>query len=845
MPISIGTGLPVLPEALLTRPRLNWALTQASSTAVTLVVAPAGFGKTTAVADWATHRDQPPRTAWCSLSEFDNVPQQFWASLFAAIKAVHPEVSDSPELQVAASRELSDKALVAAVSNALYGLTEPLTIVLDDFENISDPEILRTVSLLVGAMPSATRIVLCSRTSPGLPLSRWRASGRLAELGVEDLRFTDEEAGAYLDPLIAGKLRPDEEAELVRKAQGWIAVLYLAVVGVQRAQDASGFVDGFGGSHDTVMDLVVDEILHQLPERERSFLLHTSILGTLTPSICDAVTEGSDSAGLLKFLGERGIFIGGDGARGTWTYHGVIGEALRGQLEAMLAPADIDALHLRAAAAYAERGRFDEALAHASADADRVRELIETHGKEMLRQVPRAVDAALAQLPEAVVAGSEQCGTIQLAAAAVVGNREHLEAIAGREDLNGSPGRAEAALAMAHYLRGGHLELDAFACPADKTPGRGLWAAAQGVMATLNERYEEGAALLRNSTTPDDEDPFSSIALISALAWNQVQAGSIGLGLAYAARALALAEVSDLRWFHGVRWAELAQAQASFDRGRIEDAHNQIEHISESLVYDGRFKSETHLLAAQISAARGDDVEAAEHLAAAAPAVTGPDSAVARERVAVANARRSLLKGDVELAAAWLPNKPLEQHRASLGFRLTFARLLVETDRLGEAVDLLETIVAATDTPTRHLVEAKKLQAIAASRAGDTSASLLLESAVAAGRAEGLTQPFVDDSLAIAAISRRSHNGGQPSLEGTKPGAPNRPAGTVTLVEPLTDRELSVLRLLPTRLTNHEIADELYISVNTVKTHVKAIYRKLEVSSRNAAVDTAVSLRLV
>jgi LuxR family maltose regulon positive regulatory protein len=839
---------------MLPRRRLRRTLDAAAARTVILVEAPAGFGKTTAVAEWAHRHDQSNRFAWLSTAPTDDDPQRFWPLFVAAVRAVEPDAFVDLRSDIEQGRDLGGNAIAANLSNALFAIDGPLTVVIDDFENISDPRTLKALTFLVATLPPMVRLMLCTRRTPDLPLSTWRASGMLSEIGAEDLRFTQREAGAYLDPIIAGALTAEQETVILNKTQGWIAGLYLAALGVRRASDTAAFVDGFDGSDGMIAEFVVDEVTGRLPETLRSFLLKTSILNTMSPSVCKAVTGRGDSAAILAALVKHGMFVAAGADGQTWVYHPLFQDALRAQLEATIDAGELRGLHLRAAEAYEVDGQFTNALRHAVASQDWATawSIVRTHGTTMLQDHPHGLAAMLAELPDSEVEKSAACRAMQISTAAVVADLDRLEALAGRESLNKPDSLGILALGLLNYLRGEHFDLDRFWRYGARTIGPGACAAIKGLDGTVSAEYEKAASDLSTAVDRDYDEPFTPITITAILAWNRVRAGELSLGAAYAARALASAEAAGVRWFHGVRWAELARAQASFDRGQLDDALQHVERILEAGAVDERCRVETHVLAARTSAAQGKRRAATEYLAAIAGSASGATVRILSRKAALTNAQLCLLEGDIEMAAAWIPDwqSRVTQHSAQSEERLILARLLIETHRFDEAHALIEAILGADESCARTLVEAQKLHAIAALRAGDPSAPLLLEVALATGRTEGFVQTFVDDSLAMAEIGRRGNaNGKADSDEAPVAGNGERPAmhsnQSQALSEPLTDRELSVLRLLPTRLTNHEIADELFISVNTIKTHVKAIYRKLEVGNRNAAVDSAVSMHLV
>jgi LuxR family maltose regulon positive regulatory protein len=597
---------------------------------------------------------------------------------------------------------------------------------------------------------------------------------------------------------------------------------------------------------------VIEDVLSDLPEGMRSFLLETSILTTMSPPLCDAVTNRADSATMLPVLLKHGLFVTARAGNAFWTYHPLFRDALRAQLAGRVGPAGLADLHSRAARSYLSDLNYVAALEHAVAAHafGLARKILEDHHMDLLCTSPNKLRAALAAFPDDVLAAWPRGRSVQIAVATALADTDGLEAIMGREAIGGARSLELVAKNMLSYLKGEYDQLEQSLGLSSRAMHPDARDALHGLAATTNDRYEYAASILRSAIGRDSSDAFTPVALTGILAWNRVRAGQLSIGAAFARRALTRADDEGMRWFHGVRWAELAQAHVKFDRGQLDDAYRDARSITEEAATDGWSRAEAHLLTARISWAQGDLRTASEHLATAALAPTGPVSGALARMIALVQAQLCLFDGDLELAAAWLPDwqTRIEAGPTKETERLVLARLLIESQRIEEALDLLEWV--GSQPSSRYLIEAAKLRAIAALRSGDSSAPLLLQVAFAMAQAEGFVQTFVDDSRALARIGRPGDvaiyrpvttDGYSMPVSGISMERDHRSP----VVEALTDRELSVLQLLPTRMTNQEIAEELFISINTVKTHVKAIYRKLEVGDRNAAVDSAVSMRLI
>lgn len=286
-------------RGLVVRRRLAERLSVGDEAALTLVSAPAGFGKTTVLTEWLATSSAGRGVAWLSLDQRDDDPAVFWAYLVAALRTVAPEVG-AAALALLESASSPAEALVATLVNDLSGLSGEVVLVLDDYHVIDSPEIQNGVVFLVEHLPPHVRLVIAARADPPLPLARLRSRGQLVELRAADLRFTPEEAGRYLTSAMGLTLTSDDVAALDARTEGWIAALQLAALSLRGHDDAAGFIAGFAGDDRYVVDYLVEEVLQRQPEPVRRFLLQTSILSRMTGRLCDAVTGRDDGRAMLE-----------------------------------------------------------------------------------------------------------------------------------------------------------------------------------------------------------------------------------------------------------------------------------------------------------------------------------------------------------------------------------------------------------------------------------------------------------------------------------------------------------------------------------------------------------------
>jgi hypothetical protein len=378
---------------LVARPRLVERLDEGMARELVLVCTPAGFGKTTLLADWVRGGQRP--VAWLSLDEGDNDPVRFWRHVAAALGTVRPGVAERVVPLLGSLQSASLDAVVATLVNKLAGMAEGVVLVVDDYHLIEAQSVHASLEYLLEHLPSSLRLVLASRADPPLPLARLRARGQLTELRAADLRFTPTEATAVLRAAVGPDVPEVALAALGERTEGWVAGLQLAALSLRGQLDIDAFVQTFSGSHRYVLDYLTEEVLERQPPQQRQFLLETSILDRVCGPLADAVTGRSDSQAILEQVERANLFlIPLDAVRGWWRHHHLFTDLLRARLQ-QEQPARMLELHRAAAAWYERHELVDEAMRHALAagDTTRAARLIEQHFEALLG---RNEDATLA-----------------------------------------------------------------------------------------------------------------------------------------------------------------------------------------------------------------------------------------------------------------------------------------------------------------------------------------------------------------------------------------------------------------------------------------------------------------
>jgi LuxR family maltose regulon positive regulatory protein len=393
----------------LQRPRLMQLLDEGLSARLTLVSAPAGFGKTTLIAQWlhgtAERGPAQPSVAWVSLDARDSDPDTFWSYVFTALQSALPHIGGQ-ELGLRAADSPPVQQVLAGVLNDLAADSTDVVLVLDDYHAIESREIDEAMSFLFEHAPQGLHVVLTSRSDPAFPLARLRARRELVEVRATDLRFTPDEAATYLNETMGLRLTASQVRELEQRTEGWIAALQLAALSLAKHEDVAGFVAAFTGDDRYIVDYLVEEVLQSQPPKTEAFLLQTSVLDRLTGALCDEVTGQVDSTAILHALDRANMFLVPlDDQRRWYRYHHLFADVLRTRLDEQR-PEQVAELHRRASGWYARNGERAEAIEHslAAADFSRAATLIEAEVPETRKQRRETTLAAwLGRLPDDLV----------------------------------------------------------------------------------------------------------------------------------------------------------------------------------------------------------------------------------------------------------------------------------------------------------------------------------------------------------------------------------------------------------------------------------------------------------
>ncbi|MGO9218625.1 MAG: LuxR C-terminal-related transcriptional regulator [Streptosporangiaceae bacterium] len=353
------------------RPRLLEELARAVSAKLILVDAPAGFGKTTLVAQWRTSAVERRRFAWVSLDSGDDDPGRLWWHVVSSLERACPELDAQDLLRALRTQapEIGDD-VIPGLANRLARLRAPVVLVLDDYHVIKERSCHDQVASLLLHLPPAVQLVLITRADPRLPLARLRTAGGMVEIRMPELRFTPLQAAALVHAVFGAELTAADLADLVERTEGWPAGLYLAALSLRGYPAPGAFVRQFTGNNRFVVDFLAEEVLTRQPAEIRQFLARTSILGRFCAPLCDAVAGSGNGADILDVLERENLFVVPlDETRGWYRYHHLFAQVLRSEL-ARAEPGTAPALHQRASAWYLASGWVEEAISHALAAGD-------------------------------------------------------------------------------------------------------------------------------------------------------------------------------------------------------------------------------------------------------------------------------------------------------------------------------------------------------------------------------------------------------------------------------------------------------------------------------------------
>jgi len=889
---------PIRPE-LVPRPRLIERLNAGLSRKLTLISAPPGFGKTTLVSEWIASRELQAHVAWVSLDEGDNDPARFLAYVISALQTIEPNLGKSALDALQSPQPPATEELVAALINEIDSISGTIVLVLDDFHLITAQPIHDAVTFLLDHPPRNLHQVIATRSDPPLPIARLRARGQLTELRQTDLRFTPDEAAEFLKQVMQVELSVNDVAALTFRTEGWIAGLQMAAVSAQGRDDLANFVAAFTGSQHYILDYLIEEVFQRQPEAVQAFLLQTSILDRMCAPLCDAVMSSSlvrvgASQTMLDRLEHANLFVFPlDDHQRWYRYHRLFADLLQARLQQQVGAQGVASLHNRASVWYEENDLVDEAIEHALAaqDFDRAAGLIgQVAEATLMRSQVATLSNWIGLLPDKALHAQPRLHIYKAAALLLSGRSpDAVEAIlrdAERADPGGSiAGQVTALRALAAAYQGDAPRAAALArhalelLPKDDLFLRGFAIGSLGLSYLWGDNLDAAVQTLEEGARIGEK---TGNVMFTVLALRRVGRLRMAQGKLHEAKSLfehAL-ELSVDRQGRRLPIAGMALIGLGYLHREWNDLETATRYLTEGIELAQKTSEAmivgAYLALARVKQAQGDEVAAREAmLKSQRLAAKTESSAMDDLGVALSRAILAIDQGDLGAATAWAESRGLNQGMTALVQEanddslagavrryemLALAKLMMALARAGDALMLLDPILSRAEHEGRieTVIQIQIYRSLALQAQGDaTQALAALERALTLAEPSGYIRTFVDEGEPMARLLHQAAERGiAPEYVCKLLSAfrPTTPTDTVQstirnrkfeIIEPLSERELEVLRLLAADLSSPEIAQQLYLAVNTVRSHVKSIYGKLDVHSRYEAIVRARELRLL
>ena len=898
---------PTVPLKRVERPLLTKRLQNGleAGRPITLVSAPAGFGKTTCISAWLQSLTLP--VAWLSLDAADDEPGRFFSYLLAALQTVDATLGQEIEGVLRAGQLPPEEIVSATLINDMLGVERPFLLVLDDFQVIQDEFILQVFQTLVVNFPQSMHLVLLTREEPSLPLARLRANNQLTEIRAADLRFSDAETAVFLQEVMGLSLATSDMAALEQKTEGWVVGLQLAGLSVRDRVNPSAFIAELSGSHRHILSYLTEEVLTQQTPDIQDFLLRTSILDQLTGDLCDAVTGGQNGRFLLEQLFQDNLFlIPLDDEQQWYRYHHLFADLLRDR-QRTLRKDETAELHRRASRWYVQAGQSSEAIQHAidAEDYETAVSLIEDHAMDMLMQWhAKTVTAWMAAIPPEWAAKSPKTNLAFAWMNLFRGKFEEVMPYIGRLqmmfsddelDENDPAVKAEWLALQATLLNGQNQPMASLGLanqalalvPERDAYVRSLIYSAQATAYKLLDDFPRAVTAFQELIQYGRaaNSLVSELMGRSALALYVMERGQLHFAFEIAKEGVDLVERSGtLPPISSAVYGEMGSIYYQWHE--LEKAHHYFERATQVSILSGYSDAALyhHVICSRLAMIEGDVETAVHEIQSAVDLMHQNAPAAVRQEVVSQEVRVLLAQGQLDSAEARLKplgfsfTEPLTvpphvsegvyNNSAEHLYNNVLRILLLRGDlkSLKQAVELADHLIAEAQEHDylQHVIERLLIRAqLHAALSDEPARRADVKTALALAEPENYITIFVEAGKPIAdiltALLHKKDIGAvltdyvrkilsafsQESPPITAAGSPSPLVHDDRLIEPLSKRELEILRLIGAGYANQEIAEQLVVTLHTVKKHSSNIYGKLGVSSRTQAVARARELHLL
>lgn len=867
--------IPPIRAELVSRPRLIERLNAGLDRKLTLISAPAGFGKTTLLSEWIRCSEPRTRFAWISLDKGDNDPVRFWDYFVAALGGLQAGLGENALALLHSPQPPPIETVLTPLINEIAAIPTDFALVLDDYHIVESQPIHDALTFLLDHLPPQTHLVIATRADPSLPLPRLRGRGEMIEIRADDLRFTPDEAATFLNQMLGLGLSEEHIAALEARTEGWIVGLRMAALSMRGQSDIPGFIAAFTGSHRYILDYLVEEVLQQQAADVQNFLLKTSVLDRLTASLCNAVTGRDDSHDVLLAVEHANLFIVPlDESQQWYRYEHLFTNLLRHRLDMTSGSRHVALLHARASQWYETNGFPADAVHHAIAahDWERAATLIQSVSESFLKRGEVITLLSWLQaLPGNVLRSHHQLSQDYSWALILTGQIDTAESYLGQaeqaaQDDSALLGEIMAMQAYIARTRGDVLhtiELSERALsllPKDNPETRCIVAMNLGIAHWHSGHLTEAEQALTeaNRTAQQSGNHYARLTALSFLGTIRAARGELHQAAELYQQAIRLAEQSP-----AVALAHILLSALLYEWNDLEAAADHLQRGIELSQRSGNLEVQSggYRTLARIKQAQGDTSTALDTLQKAHQLVSDNRlPQLERARSAACHVQVALAQGDLATALRWADQVSGDADASPFHPRLdlTQARLLIAQGEKEAAAEQLEaSYERAVGVDWQYgVVETRALQALAAPT--PAAALAFLADALKLAQPEGYIRTFVDKGEAMAELLRQASSQGiapdyaaklmaafEAESEGRRPREVPALSPAQPVIEPLSERELEVLRLVAAGLSNRGIANRLTISVGTAKTHVHNIISKLNVRGRTEAVARARDLDLI